>query len=308
MFKWIRISCVALFYLSIPSLSAQEPVSSSVKKKYNLSVCAIFRNEAKYLKEWIEYHRLIGVDHFYLYNNGSLDNYLKMLRQYIQEGTVTLIHWPNLTSNESDEAAYMWSLSTQIPAYENATKLRAIHETKWLVFVDINEFLVPAHTSSLTELLDKYELYPGVTLLSDFFDASRTHTFPQRKLIIETLELTNQPRMNVQKSVTKTIFKPDQCTGFTWPPYHCIFQNQQEALTLKKREFRINHYTNRFKGFLHFSKTKEKLHVDNRLLSEDETAELLENDYEIEDQDRVIYRFLPELRKKMGLDHGWNHL
>ncbi|KIC71464.1 hypothetical protein DB44_DM00010, partial [Candidatus Protochlamydia amoebophila] len=31
---------------------------------YDLSVCAIFKNEAPYLKEWIEYHRLIGVKHF----------------------------------------------------------------------------------------------------------------------------------------------------------------------------------------------------------------------------------------------------
>ena len=28
-------------------------------KKYNLSVCALFKNEAGYLKEWIEYHKLI---------------------------------------------------------------------------------------------------------------------------------------------------------------------------------------------------------------------------------------------------------
>ena len=49
--------------------------SSLEAKSYNVSACAIFQNEAPYLKEWIEYHRLIGVEHFYLYNNGSTDNY-----------------------------------------------------------------------------------------------------------------------------------------------------------------------------------------------------------------------------------------
>ena len=42
---------------------------SFIKKKYYCSICAIFRDEGTYLKEWIEYHRIIGIDHFYLYNN-----------------------------------------------------------------------------------------------------------------------------------------------------------------------------------------------------------------------------------------------
>ena len=41
-------------------------------KKYNVAVCAIFKNEAPYLKEWIEFNHLVGVEHFYLYNNNSV--------------------------------------------------------------------------------------------------------------------------------------------------------------------------------------------------------------------------------------------
>ena len=36
-----------------------------------LSVCAIYRDEAHYLAEWIEFHRLVGVERFFLYNNGD---------------------------------------------------------------------------------------------------------------------------------------------------------------------------------------------------------------------------------------------
>ena len=41
----------------------------NVFKKYDVTLCAIFRNEALFLKEWIDYHRTIGIEHFYLYNN-----------------------------------------------------------------------------------------------------------------------------------------------------------------------------------------------------------------------------------------------
>lgn len=38
-----------------------------------LSIGAIFKDEAPYLAEWIEFHRLVGVEHFFLYDNLSTD-------------------------------------------------------------------------------------------------------------------------------------------------------------------------------------------------------------------------------------------
>lgn len=37
---------------------------------------------------------LIGIEHFYLYNNNSTDNYEEVLKPYIDKGLVTLIDWP----------------------------------------------------------------------------------------------------------------------------------------------------------------------------------------------------------------------
>ena len=33
------------------------------RKKYYSTICAIFKNEGTYLKEWVEYNKLIGIDH-----------------------------------------------------------------------------------------------------------------------------------------------------------------------------------------------------------------------------------------------------
>ncbi|MBR7025230.1 MAG: glycosyltransferase family 2 protein, partial [Selenomonadaceae bacterium] len=46
---------------------------------YDLAVVAIFKNEGHYLKEWLDYHLFAGVEHFYLYNNNSTDNYEEVL-------------------------------------------------------------------------------------------------------------------------------------------------------------------------------------------------------------------------------------
>ncbi len=55
---------------------------------YELGIASQFRDEAPYLKEWVEYHRMVGVDHFWLYNNSSIDNWEEVLQPYIDEGLV----------------------------------------------------------------------------------------------------------------------------------------------------------------------------------------------------------------------------
>ena len=55
-----------------------------------LSICAIYRDEAPYLREWIEFHRLVGVERFFLYDNVSEDDHLEVLAPYLEDGIVTV--------------------------------------------------------------------------------------------------------------------------------------------------------------------------------------------------------------------------
>jgi glycosyltransferase involved in cell wall biosynthesis len=50
---------------------------------YYLSVLSIFKNETMNLKIWIEHYLWQGVEHFYLIDNGSDDNPLNILQEYI---------------------------------------------------------------------------------------------------------------------------------------------------------------------------------------------------------------------------------
>lgn len=298
-------ACILLAFIGTNGLQAKELARVYAKpKKHNLSICAVFRNEAPYLKEWIEYHRLIGVDHFYLYNNNSVDRFREVLNPYIKQGIVSLVQWPDRLGTLIDKYPFMWTLSTQIPAYENAAGWRTPKETKWLAFVDIDEFLVPADGNTIIEILERHDESPGVVLPIICFDASSVDTLPKRTLIIETVELTAPPELNVQNRIEKMIFKPDYCRGFTCSPYRCLFKDGLPIVNLGMHEIRINRYVDRNKGGVR--SRKGKLSVDNRLLSESEMKYLLEADYEIEDQDRTIFRFVPELFMRMGYGQRLN--
>lgn len=262
--------------------------------KYQLSICAVFKNEEKYLKEWIEFHRLVGVDHFFLYNLTSGDRYFDVLRNYIKEGIVTLIHWPDMSKDLNE---YIWALSNQIPAYENAIKFATIGKTKWLVFVDIDEFLLPMEGNSLREIVEKYEEYPGIILSRIFLDASRKNHQTKKNLVLESTDIIIPPVPKPFKIIEKVIFKPSLCDYFTWPPYHFVFKDDLKPIELSKWELRINSYLNRSQPFAEPKRFMGSIQMDY-LRFEQEVNGLLEAGYEIEDHS--MERFLPNVRKKMG--------
>ena len=43
------------------------PTPKENSSLYQLSLILIFKDEAPYLQEWLEYHLMLGVQHFYLY-------------------------------------------------------------------------------------------------------------------------------------------------------------------------------------------------------------------------------------------------
>ena len=92
--KYIVKRCYYAFIAALYKVR-MSAISVPVKeKKYKVSICAIFKNEGPYLKEWIEFNHIVGVEHFYLYNNNSEDDYVSVLQPYIDSGLVTLCEWP----------------------------------------------------------------------------------------------------------------------------------------------------------------------------------------------------------------------
>jgi len=291
-----RIIVLAIISLFVHKLGAAESSNYKKSKKYTLSVCAIVKNEAKYLKEWIEFHRLVGVDHFYLYNNGNIDSVQKVLNPYIRKGIVTLIDWSYFSYAIDDEKTCHWSLSTQIPAYENAIKFRAIRATKWLALLNTDEYLVPVDSYSMKDLLRQYDSYPAILLGSDVFDGSQVNLSLETHMLIESRDLIKPPDQNSIRNFTKIILKPELCAGFAWPPYQVLFKNNQQPIALKKSDMRINRYVNRDKFII--DTLKHKLYLDTKQMSASAISALLDQGYAIEDQEQLIFRYLPELRKQ----------
>jgi hypothetical protein len=300
MFRFIFVCVVSLCFANDFSWESMH----SEDKKYNLSICSIFGNDTRFLKEWIEYHQLIGVDHFYLYNNQECNGVREVLKPFIRKGVVSLIPWSQKLAAGESVDGFVWALGSQVPAYENAIYVRGAVETKWLVCLDIDEYLVPPQTDTIRDVLEQYDQSAGLILSSDSFDSSKMHIQPMTRLIIENTDLIFSPPINPKEEAVKIIFKPELCKGFSWPPYQCKFKEDRMAMKISRSELRVNRYVGQKKLFFyHF---KKKLPVDNREMLERDVLDLLKEGYAIEDQEKAIGRFLPQLRKKLGLTEYYN--
>ena len=108
---------------------------------YNLAVVAIMKNEVHYAKEWIDYHLLAGVEHFYIYNNDDNPDALQeVLQPYIDAGLVTHIFYPGK--------------ARQYEAYNDAVQNFRFF-CRYMAFIDADEFIFPQSDKSIVEVVDE---------------------------------------------------------------------------------------------------------------------------------------------------------
>lgn len=126
-----------------------------------LSVVAVMKDELPNLPEWLDFHRGVGVEHFYLYDNGSTDG----TADYLQEGKFEDI---SLFSTDMDMC--------QMACYYNALTAFT-DQSRWMAFIDLDEFLFSPKGDLKTTLKD-YEQFPGIAVSEVFFGSNGHLTRP----------------------------------------------------------------------------------------------------------------------------------
>ncbi len=267
-------------------------------KKYFLAVAAIFKNESRFLKEWLEYHHMVGVEHFYLYDNGSTDDYQQVLEPYLKNEMVTLIDWPDRPGKVSEDAKYRWVHNIQLPAYENAISLSK-NETKWLALIDIDEFLVPKFSDTMIPLLEQYEEFPAIRLYWHVYGTSGVQELQPDQLVIETFHKTCLPDEDFSTKFFKTIMRPEEYEQFHWPPHIAMYRNDEPDIVVNKFECQLNHYINRSVQFFYDTKLNTRQGALNKGMSESDIQYFLSIGNAMEDEEKAIMRFVPRLRSRL---------
>lgn len=137
------------FGSTLGSLLGRALVGAQTRRKpfdWELTICAVFKDEAENMEEWLHFHTLAGVNHFVLYDDGSSDNFAEVLEPWVRAGTVSM--------GQAEGR-------TQAQLYNEC--LRSFRmRTRWLAFIDLDEFLFSPIALSLQEALAKFSGHPAV--------------------------------------------------------------------------------------------------------------------------------------------------
>ncbi|MBQ7630187.1 MAG: glycosyltransferase family 92 protein [Selenomonadaceae bacterium] len=107
---------------------------------YDLAIVSMMKNAAPYIEEWLEYHLLAGVNHFFIYDNESEDNFAEVLNPYVDAGLVTYI--------------FYLGLRQQMAAFNEAIE-RYEFLCRYIAFVDDDEFIFPKSNRNIAEVTDE---------------------------------------------------------------------------------------------------------------------------------------------------------
>jgi hypothetical protein len=206
-----------------------------MNNKYYLSVCCTFKNESHSLKEWIEHYIFHGIDHFYLINDNSDDDFLSILQPYIDKNIVELFN-PKIN----------YYLGRQRDMY-NIFVLPKLKESKWLFVCDMDEYLWSKEHLDIKNILRQCEHYGQIQVCDTFFGSSG-HISQPKYLIPSFINRTKeQPTRNgIKDGILKYFVNSD--FNFTSLNIHYAdfedskYKIPQYFVILDKPYFIINHY------------------------------------------------------------------
>ena len=186
--------------------------------RYNdyLSIACIVKNEEMYIAEWIEFHILVGVERFYIFDNGSTDNTKKILMPYIERGIVIYFNYPGKVA--------------QINAYNDALKLTK-KNTKWLAFIDADEFIVTVKEEGLKSVLKEFEDEPALGVNWIVYGPCG-HQHRPEGLVINNYKKTFADRNNELNCRIKSIVQPKK-TRCMITPHFGIYKKGHFAVNEK---------------------------------------------------------------------------
>ncbi|MBP3517811.1 MAG: glycosyltransferase family 92 protein [Parabacteroides sp.] len=151
------------------------------RPRYYLAVCAIAKNEGPYFQEWIEWHRKMGVEKFYIYDNESADGTKEVLAPYIESGVVEYTFFPGQ--------------KRQLAAYDDCFE-RHRTEARWIAVIDLDEFIVPVKDETIPAFLHRMEAFSSVEInwlvygsggakkreAGGVMERFRSHSLPEHRL------------------------------------------------------------------------------------------------------------------------------
>ncbi|KAJ9518800.1 hypothetical protein QJQ45_026089, partial [Haematococcus lacustris] len=194
------------------------------------AICVVAKDENMYVREWLTYHRCLGVDKVYLYDHSSTLPLRQGIEDLIASGYVQYIpftgsHVRYTHGFSSDLQRFQTTIQGQV--YKDCLAQFSGRHT-FMGFIDVDEF-VAFHEPGLTDinsLLRRYEAYGGLSLYWVLLGSSG-HLQPPAAGVVASYRqcLPRRHKANTQfKTFVNTAFRSENAGGLAMigQPHHLV--------------------------------------------------------------------------------------
>ena len=183
-----------------------------------IALCIICKDENEDLKENIDYHTLLGVDHFIIYDDGSKNPLSEDFKNY---KNVTVNPWSSKDPHRYQQRCY----ESCVKQYKN--------DYKWIGFIDTDEFIVIKNDiMDIKEFLIPYEKYGGLGIQWKCFGSSG-HIKRQKSTIKSYIHARPNKEDRHIKSIVnpRVVIRTNDPHSFRFKEgYFCVNENEERII------------------------------------------------------------------------------
>lgn len=128
---------------------SHSPTAGPAQQRATVTLCAIVKDEERYVPEWLAYHRALGFDEIVLIDNDSGEPGRSQLLALEAAGLIRRLTWKTHPGIHNQHLAYLKALRST--------------RTDWIAFLDIDEFLVLKEDADVAAFLRRFG--PDVSLV-----------------------------------------------------------------------------------------------------------------------------------------------
>jgi hypothetical protein len=186
----------------------------TTSKNIQIGIGAIVKENAAALLEWIAYHRVVGIEHFWIADNGCGAAARQLLLDLHRLGIINYIYFPSRNGQ-----------GAQLPAYKKIVDCTRNFDGV-LAIIDADEFLVPEGDSLVPYVEERFrdEGVSAVALNWACFGSSGA-LFADDGLVIE--RFTQRAKKSFKPNLQiKSIVRPQRVKEFINPHFATLFQGR----------------------------------------------------------------------------------
>lgn len=198
------------------------------------AICTQIKNSRRYIKEWVDHHLAIGIDHIYLFEDYDSESHRDIFQDY-----------PQVTIQSLAEYGIPRPIKCAQSQLQLQKKFCANEPYDWVLCIDDDEYLMFEEGYDLQKLLEEFKDYPGIWLGWKPYNANGHIKRPEGSIVKNYTQVSPRPIDGGQYTDMKSFVNTNKKGTFSYTHHICDGGVRTDFTNVRKpihKKAWLNHY------------------------------------------------------------------